>query len=198
MTTSNQGVVMKYKMSELVSQSGVSKSTILYYIKEGLLPEPEKPKPNVHLYPPKTVKILEFIKYFQQNLGYSIAQIKEILKDNRLDFSSDSNMVLKYLEAMQSPQQVAQADAILHKAQKLGIDRTLFDAYEKCAAQLARLEYEMGAKLLTSEHKNENNALQKVIFDIILTLKPFIFNRATIEEHKRRCAANTNPKDSSC
>ncbi len=189
---------MKYKMSELVSQTGVSKSTILYYIKEGLLPEPEKPKPNVHLYPPETVKILEFIKYFQQNLGYSIAQIKEILKDNRLDFRSDSDMVLEYLEAMQSPQQAAQADQILHEAQKLGIDRTLFDAYEKCAAQLARLEYEMGAKLLTSEHKNENNALQKVIFDIILTLKPFIFNRATIEEHRRRCATNTNPKDSSC
>jgi len=189
---------MKLKMQELVAQSGVSKSTILYYIKEGLLPEPEKPKPNVHLYPPQTLKILEFIKYFQQNLGYSIAQIKEILKDNRLDFSQEGDMILRYLEAMQHPDQEDAAKRILHEANKLGIDKSLFDAYEACAAELARLEYEMGAKLLTSEHKNENNALQKVIFDIILKLKPFIFNRATIAEHRRRCAANTNLKDTSC
>ena len=187
---------MKYKMQDLVSQSGVNKSTILYYIKEGLLPQPEKPKPNLHLYPAQTLKMLEFIKYFQQNLGYSIAQIKEIVKDNRIDFGQNSDMILEYLEAMEGSKQRTEAEAILHEAQKLGIDQSLFDAYEECAVKLAKLEYEMGAQLLTSKHENENNALQKVIFDIILKLKPFIFNRATIAEHRRRC--NTDTKDSPC
>jgi DNA-binding transcriptional MerR regulator len=187
---------MKLKMQDVVEQSGISKSTILYYIKEGLLPQPEKPKPNVHHYPPQTLKILEFIKYFQQNLGYSIAQIKEILKDNKLDFNSDSDMILEYLSAMENDTIAQEAEKIYHEAVKLDIDPKLFEAYEKCAKELATLEYEMGIKLLTSKHKNENNTLQKVIFDIILKLKPFIFNRATIAEHKRRYNAIT--KDSSC
>lgn len=187
---------MMLKMSDLVKQSGVSKSTILYYIKEGLLPQPQKPKPNVHLYDPKTVKILEFIKYFQETLGYSIAQIKEILKDNRIDFANDSDIILEYLSAMEDPKHKEEAKRILHQAQALGIDNSLFAAYEKCAAELAVLEYEMGAKLLSSKTENENNALQKVIFDIILKLKPYIFNHATIEEHKRRVADNT--KEQSC
>ncbi len=187
---------MKLKMHDLVTQSGVSKSTILYYIKEGLLPEPEKPKPNVHLYDPKTVKMLAFIKYFQENMGYSIAQIREILKDNNIDFSSDSDTILEYLSAMENSTLAGEAETIKREAERLGVDPSLFAAYEKCAKELAKLEYKMGAKLLTSQHKNENNALQKVIFDIILKLKPFIFNHATIEEHKRRVDANT--KDTSC
>jgi len=49
---------MALKMKELIAQSGESKSTILYYVKEGLLPQPSKPKPNVHLYDESSVEIL--------------------------------------------------------------------------------------------------------------------------------------------
>ena len=38
------------KMNDLVKFSQTPKSTILYYVKEGLLPEPVKDKPNFHLY----------------------------------------------------------------------------------------------------------------------------------------------------
>ncbi len=181
---------MKFKMSELVAKSGISKSTILYYIKEGLLPEPHKPKPNVHLYDKKTLKILEFIKYFQENLGYSISHIKEILTDNNIDFNSDTDIIIGYLKAMQDKDTETEANKILKLAKEMKIDQNLFKTYEKCAKELAKLEYEMGAKLLNSKTKNKNNELQKVIFDIILTLKPYIFNRATLEEHKKRVDEN--------
>ncbi len=187
---------MKLKMSELVEKSGVSKSTILFYLKEGLLPEPEKPKPNVHLYDPKTLKILDFIKYFQENLGYSIAQIKAILADNRIDFNSDSDLILEYLSAMENAQAREEAHAVRREAEQLGIDPELFKAYEACAKEIAKLEYEAGAKLLTSQHNNENNRLQKTLFDILLKLKPYIFNQATLEEHKKRTGSRT--KDTSC
>lgn len=180
---------MQLKMSELVTRSGVSKSTILYYIKEGLLPQPRKPKPNVHLYDEKTLHILEFIKYFQEHLGYSIAQIKEILQDNRIDFDSDSSIVLGYLSAMQNRKREQEASTILEEARSAGIDMHLIEAYEQCASELAKKEYEMGAQLLKNNSENRDNRLQKVIFDIILTLKPHIFNRATLEEHKRRLNA---------
>ena len=38
---------MKLKMAQLVEMTGVPKSTILYYIKEGLLPQPEKIKQTI-------------------------------------------------------------------------------------------------------------------------------------------------------
>ncbi len=181
---------MRFKMSELVKRSGVSKSTILYYIKEGLLPSPYKPKQNVHLYDEKTLKILNFIKYFQHNLGYSISHIKEILTDNKIDFQSDTDIVLGYLKAMQNKENETQAQRILLLAKEAEVDDKLFKAYEKCAKELAVLEYEMGAKLLTSKEDNQNNKLQKLIFDILLTLKPYIFNQATLKEHKKRVAKN--------
>ena len=66
------------KMNELVKYSNTPKSTVLYYVKEGLLPEPFKDKPNFHLYDKNCIKLLEFIKYLQSNFNASIAQIKAL------------------------------------------------------------------------------------------------------------------------
>lgn len=66
------------KMNELVKHSNTPKSTVLYYVKEGLLPEPFKDKPNFHLYDENCIKLLEFIKYLQSNFNASIAQIKAL------------------------------------------------------------------------------------------------------------------------
>ena len=57
---------MSIKMNQLTNLSGVPKATILFYIKEGLLPQPQKPKPNLHLYSEDCVEILSFIKYLHK------------------------------------------------------------------------------------------------------------------------------------
>jgi len=176
---------MSLKMADLVAQSGVNKSTILYYVKEGLLPIPKKPKPNVHLYSENSIAILEFIKSLQENMNYSISEIKSIIKDNKIDFKNDSGAVVNYLSAISGKAQQEKVTQIKKLASMYDINEELLEEYEKTARRLASLEYEMGAKLLT-EHKNENNILQKLIFDIILVLKPYIFNQATIKEHQIR------------
>ena len=83
-----------------MEETGESKSTILFYVKEGLLPEPQKPKPNLHLYDESSINIIKFIKYMQHQFSYSIAQIKAIFSENRFDFSSDFSMLLKSLQMM--------------------------------------------------------------------------------------------------
>lgn len=88
------------KMNELMKQTGESKSTLLYYVKEGLLPEPHKPKPNVHLYEKRCVEIVKFIKYFQHTLFYSLSQIKQILKDNTINFEDDIEMLINSLDVI--------------------------------------------------------------------------------------------------
>ncbi|RUM73510.1 MAG: MerR family transcriptional regulator [Sulfurovum sp.] len=91
---------MSLKMKQLMEETGESKSTILFYVKEGLLPEPSKPKPNLHLYDESSVNIIKFIKYMQHQFSYSIAQIKAIFSENTFDFSSDFSMLLKSLQMM--------------------------------------------------------------------------------------------------
>jgi len=78
---------MKLKMKDLVTMTKTPKSTILYYIKEGLLPEPQKLKANVHIYDERFLYMIEFIKYLQSNFDASISQIKQIIQDKSFDFS---------------------------------------------------------------------------------------------------------------
>ena len=89
---------MALKMKELMLQSGESKSTILYYVKEGLLPQPQKPKPNVHLYDESAVEILRFIKYLQHNFSYSISEIKAIFAQNNFRDAKSFGMMVNALE----------------------------------------------------------------------------------------------------
>ncbi len=113
---------MPLKMKELSFQSNESKSTILYYIKEGLLPQPSKPKP---------VEVAE----------------------------------------------------VLERANNLGLDCSLLDDYVVAAKTLANKENEVGATLLKDD-EDSHNARYELLFDLVLTLKPYIFNMHTVQAHQ--------------
>jgi len=214
---------MAYKMKELMALSDESKSTILYYIKEGLLPEPSKPKPNVHLYDETCVQILKFIKYLQHNFSYSIAEIKSIFEDNQFDLDGSFEMMVRSLELISggrnnqwynkneflklvnmdektlqqyqkqgylfqrakgfSTKEVEIAE-ILERAKGLGLDFTLLDAYVSDAKVLAKKENEIGSSLLQNNEES-HNARYELLFDLILTLKPYIFNMHTVQAHHK-------------
>jgi len=91
---------MSIKMKELMARTDTAKSTILYYVKEGLLPEPEKPKPNLHLYDEQCVEIIKFIKYLQKNFSSSIAELKTIIQDSTFDFESGFERVMETLDVL--------------------------------------------------------------------------------------------------
>jgi DNA-binding transcriptional MerR regulator len=213
---------MALKMKELMALSDESKSTILFYIKEGLLPEPQKPKPNVHLYDESCVQILKFIKYLQHNFSYSILEIKSIFDDNHFDFDGSFEMMVRSLELISggrdnqwytqkeflsllnmdekkleeyqkkgylferakgfSSKEVEIAE-ILERAVSLGLDCSLLDAYVKDAKVLAQKENEAGSTLLKDD-KESHNARYELLFDLVLTLKPYIFNMHTVQTHK--------------
>ena len=209
-------------MKDLMSQSSESKSTILFYLKEGLLPEPVKPKPNVHLYDESCVQILKFIKYLQHNFSYSIAEIKTIFQDNHFDFDGSFEMMVRSLELISggrdniwytqkeflslvgidlkclneyqakgylferakgfSSKEVEIAE-ILERAKGLGLDCSLLDAYVEDAKVLAGKENEVGAKLLACDTQTHNTRYE-LLFDLVLTLKPYIFNMHTVQTHQ--------------
>jgi DNA-binding transcriptional MerR regulator len=218
------------KMKNLMKQTGESKSTILFYVKEGLLPEPEKPKPNLHLYDESCVNIIKFIKYLQNQLSYTIAQIQSIFKENNFSFSDDFSMMLRSLEMMAgtpntkwyndeaflelSGLQIDELNTYLNKgwlfrqkqgfsekelklvalfkrAKSLGLNETLFNSYVTSAKKIAETEYQVGAELLESD-KSKNNEHYELLFDTILTLKPYIFNMHTMQEHQKQMELKKN------
>lgn len=91
---------MNYKISEIVELTNVPKSTILYYIKEGLLPEAQKLKSNVHRYSEEHVELIKYIKYMQHEMGSSIEQIKGILQNKNQSMASSFSMLAPLMETL--------------------------------------------------------------------------------------------------
>lgn len=215
---------MSLKMKHLMEETGESKSTILFYLKEGLLPEPEKPKPNLHLYDESCINIIKFIKYLQHQFSYSIAQIQTIFKENQFNFTDDFPMMLRSLQMMSGSSdgkwysdedflelsgltqkeldayvkrgwlfrqeqgfsnQELKLVEVFKRAQTLGLNEKLFDTYVESARALAKIEYTLGSEMLERD-KSLNNEHYELLFDTILTLKPYLFNMHTMQEHQQQ------------
>ena len=85
--------VLEYKISELVTKTNVPKSTILYYIREGLLPEAKKLKSNVHRYNDEHVELIKYIVYMKKQLNRSNEQIRYAIQNKNQSFSSSFQML---------------------------------------------------------------------------------------------------------
>ena len=67
------------KMKELESRTGISREAIRFYIREGILPEPEKPKRNVALYSEEHVTRIKMIKVLQDKHFLPLKMVKVVL-----------------------------------------------------------------------------------------------------------------------
>jgi len=213
---------MSIKMAELMKQTGETRSTLLFYVKEGLLQEPKKPKPNMHLYADDSVERVRMIKTLQNQLHYTITQIKQVFDDNSFDFNNGVDVLLQKLDLFTGVKQhdfKTIKDAlkvydltewsidyyikegivemhngyfndsswkvlkILSALKSSSKSRDLLLSYVKAAKELAAKEIDLGSELVQND---EVKHAQEIFLDIILTLKPYIFNLQTKLEHKRR------------
>jgi len=69
------------KMNALASATGVPKSTILYYLSQGLLPEPRKTCRNMAYYDPGCVERIKLIQQMQDRHRLTLSEIKRCLDD---------------------------------------------------------------------------------------------------------------------
>ena len=114
---------MEYKISELVALTNVPKSTILYYIREGLLPEAKKIKSNVHRYNDEHLELIKYIKYMQQEMGSSNEQIKTALQNKNRSISSSFSMLAPLMQTL-----IDIPSGAIHYSKKEFIDHYDFDA----------------------------------------------------------------------
>lgn len=73
--------VISIRMGELVRRSGFPASAVQYYLKQGLLPEPQRPTANSALYDMRHLEALEALKVIKQ-LGpeLPLIQIRRVLE----------------------------------------------------------------------------------------------------------------------
>lgn len=85
-----------YRMKDLVSLSGVSKQTIHFYLREGILSPPVRTSKNMAYYDAATVDDIRFIKELQERRYLPLAVIKEIIKAKRegFDLADDDHLML--------------------------------------------------------------------------------------------------------
>lgn len=72
------------KMKQLSDKTGLPKSTILHYVKEGLLPKPHKTGTNMAYYHPSCIERIRLIKQLQLRHRLSLSAIGDILSRSNL------------------------------------------------------------------------------------------------------------------
>ncbi len=77
------------KMRDLERRTGVNRETIRVYLREKLLPEPRRPKPNVAEYDEAHVRGILAIRELQHERNLSIPQIKRAMAGNLDDMPAD-------------------------------------------------------------------------------------------------------------
>jgi DNA-binding transcriptional MerR regulator len=117
----------RLKISELAAAAGVPVATVRHYLREGLLPEPEKTSRNMAYYPPQLVERIQLIKQLQEERYLPLKVIRELLESG--DGDPDRLRALIDLE-----------DRIL--------ERTLAGERKRVSAREVRKRYEMPKEVL--------------------------------------------------
>jgi DNA-binding transcriptional MerR regulator len=68
------------KISDISKKSGVATSTIRYYVREGLLPEPERKNRNMSYYDEACIERIKTVRHFQEKKFYPLTVIRNIMR----------------------------------------------------------------------------------------------------------------------
>lgn len=124
----------RMKVSELARQAGVSKETIHFYLREGLLPRPHKVGKNLAFYDESHVSRILLIKKLQKERYLPLEVIKRVLGDGRGHGSAEDLELLGGLFAL-TVGMVSGPEGSLPRA-------ALLDRYPITAEELALLAAE--------------------------------------------------------
>ncbi|MCG3709896.1 MerR family transcriptional regulator [Aliarcobacter butzleri] len=201
-----------YKMSNLVELSNLNNHTISFYDKKGLLPNTISTSKNMKYYPEITITVLNLIKYFKDNLNFSIDYIKELFDYYQINFENRSDLILQSIQMLSNEikNPILKKD-LLNKNIDEAIKLDLLDdkeVYFKTEIEVLDTfnelkKYDVSTELISQYVKTSKNLalLEKeltnkvfekdgflpevLVLDILNKFKPYIFNRHTILEFKK-------------
>ncbi|MCG3666875.1 MerR family transcriptional regulator [Aliarcobacter butzleri] len=201
-----------YKMSKLVELSNLNNHTISFYDKKGLLPNTVSTSKNMKYYPEITITVLNLIKYFKDNLNFSIDYIKELFDYYQINFENRSDLILQSIQMLSNEikNPILKKD-LLNKNIDEAIKLDLLDdkeVYFKTEIEVLDTfnelkKYDVSTELISQyvktsknlallEKELTNKVLEKngflpevLVLDILNKFKPYVFNRHTILEFKK-------------
>src|SRR5216684_3036112 len=138
-----------YTIEQVATRIGVTKRTLRYYEEVGLLPPTGRTEGNYRLYSEDDIQRLERIKELRDLLGFSLADIREILdaEDER------GQIKVAYRQETEAAAKVAQldrADELIQRQLHL-IEQKIDGLEQMRASLLAKLEH----------HKRDRSELLK-------------------------------------
>lgn len=80
------------KMKELEGRTGVNREAIRFYIRKGLLPEPEKPQRNVAIYTEEHVDRIQLIRQLKEERFLPLGVIKSMIDQRDEDSESPTGL----------------------------------------------------------------------------------------------------------
>jgi DNA-binding transcriptional MerR regulator len=92
---------MSLKISELEKVTGVPQSTIRYYVKEGLLPKPEKVNKSMSYYDESCIERIALVKELKEKKYYPLSVIRNIIKG--IEKGASLNGLISLRDAIFSP-----------------------------------------------------------------------------------------------
>ncbi|MCL1790456.1 MAG: MerR family transcriptional regulator [Peptococcaceae bacterium] len=104
----------KLKMKDITQLTGVSKSTVLYHLSLGLLPEPIKTAKNTASYPASYLKIIPAIRFLQEHMHWPLAVIKQLIDSIGFENFSVERALHDY-ETFMKPHQSGDREAVYSK-----------------------------------------------------------------------------------
>lgn len=72
--------IARYQIGEVADRTGVTQRTLRFYEEKGLLRPPERMDGGFRLYSDEDVERIEYIRRLQQYLGFTLAEIKEMVE----------------------------------------------------------------------------------------------------------------------
>ena len=201
-----------YKMSELVELTNLSNFTISFYDKKALLPNTISTSKNMKYYREITITVLNLIKYFKENLNFSIDYIKELFDFYNINFQDRADLILQSIEMISSEikNPISKKDLEIYCVNE-AIELDLLDDKEiyfkteievlktfnelkkyDISTQLISEYVKTSKKLASMEKELSDKVMEKIgilpeilVLDILNSFKPYIFNRHTILEFKK-------------
>lgn len=72
--------IARYQIGEVADRTGVTQRTLRFYEEKGLLRPPERMDGGFRLYSEEDIARIEYIRRLQQYLGFTLAEIKEMVE----------------------------------------------------------------------------------------------------------------------
>jgi DNA-binding transcriptional MerR regulator len=143
------GSPLSFTIEQVAAQTGLTKRTLRYYEEVGLLPPTGRTEGNYRRYTQEDIQRLERIKNLRDLLGFSLADIREILQDD----DERDQLRVAYRQETEAAGKIAQIDRI---------DEVVHHQLELIEQKIAGLE-QMRSKLLEKlEHlEQKRQGLQR-------------------------------------